>query len=49
MIRVFRHYIPRSLLILGTVGEYIGRIFLDQSSTPQFVVRYIRGKDAADG
>ena len=28
------------LFILGAVGEYLGRIFLDQSGTPQFVVRY---------
>ena len=33
------------LLILGTVGEYLGRIFLDQSGTPQSVVRYTRERD----
>ncbi|MFP8873071.1 MAG: glycosyltransferase family 2 protein [Myxococcota bacterium] len=33
------------LLILGTVGEYLGRIFMDQSGTPQFVVRYTRERD----
>ena len=28
------------LLIIGLVGEYLGRLFLDQSGTPQYVVRY---------
>lgn len=27
-------------MILGTIGEYLGRLFLDQSGAPQFVVRY---------
>ena len=30
------------LVILGTIGEYLGRLFLDHSSAPQFVVRYVR-------
>lgn len=30
------------LVILGTIGEYLGRLFLDHSGTPQFVVRYLR-------
>ncbi len=33
------------LLILGTIGEYLGRIFLDQSKSPQFVVRYVRVRE----
>jgi undecaprenyl-phosphate 4-deoxy-4-formamido-L-arabinose transferase len=32
------------LLILGTIGEYLGRMFLDQSMSPQFVVRYAKGR-----
>src|SRR5215813_11815840 len=28
------------LMILGLVGEYLGRLYLDQTSTPQYVVRY---------
>jgi hypothetical protein len=28
------------LMILGLVGEYLGRLYLDQTGTPQFVVRY---------
>ncbi|MEE2679960.1 MAG: glycosyltransferase family 2 protein [Myxococcota bacterium] len=28
------------LLILGVVGEYLGRVFLDRSGHPQYVVRY---------
>lgn len=30
------------LVILGTVGEYLGRLFLDHSGAPQFVVRDVR-------
>ncbi|MDP7040677.1 MAG: glycosyltransferase family 2 protein [Myxococcota bacterium] len=33
------------LIILGAVGEYLGRIFLDQNGTPQFVVRYLKRND----
>jgi undecaprenyl-phosphate 4-deoxy-4-formamido-L-arabinose transferase len=28
------------LVILGTIGEYLGRLFLDHSQSPQYVVRY---------
>jgi len=35
------------LLILGTIGEYLGRLFLDHSESPQYVVRYV-ARDAAD-
>jgi len=28
------------LMILGLVGEYLGRLYLDQTGTPQFIVRY---------
>ena len=28
------------LLILGLVGEYLGRLYLDHTGTPQYVVRY---------
>jgi hypothetical protein len=27
-------------MILGLVGEYLGRLYLDQTGTPQYVVRY---------
>ena len=30
------------LVVLGTIGEYLGRLFLDHSKRPQFVVRYCR-------
>lgn len=30
------------LLILGTIGEYLGRLFLDHSKAPQFVTRYVK-------
>jgi undecaprenyl-phosphate 4-deoxy-4-formamido-L-arabinose transferase len=29
------------LVILGTIGEYLGRMFLDYSRNPQFVIRYM--------
>ncbi len=35
------------LVILGMIGEYLGRLFLDHSKRPQFVVRYV--KDKRDG
>lgn len=31
------------LMLLGVVGEYLGRLYLDQTGTPQFVVRYAMG------
>jgi glycosyltransferase involved in cell wall biosynthesis len=34
------------LLILGTIGEYLGRLFLDYSGAPQFVVRYVKDAGA---
>ena len=38
------------LMILGLVGEYLGRLYLDQTGTPQYVVRYVKrnnsGSDA---
>ncbi|MBX7168148.1 MAG: glycosyltransferase family 2 protein [Pirellulales bacterium] len=30
------------LFIMGVIGEYLGRMFLDLSRTPQFVVRYVK-------
>lgn len=33
-----------NLLVVGTLGEYLGRLFLDQTGTPQFVVRYTKRK-----
>src|SRR5437868_10432940 len=32
------------LMILGLVGEYLGRLYLDQTGMPQYIVRYaLRG------
>lgn len=36
------------LVILGTMGEYLGRLFLDHSKAPQFVVRYIKRGESLD-
>lgn len=33
------------LVILGTIGEYLGRLFMDHSNSPQFVVRHVRRGD----
>jgi len=30
------------LVLLGAIGEYLGRMFLDHSKMPQCVVRYVR-------
>ncbi len=30
------------LLVLGLVGEYLGRLYLDQTGAPQYIVRYIK-------
>jgi glycosyltransferase involved in cell wall biosynthesis len=29
------------LVVLGMVGEYVGRVFLEQNGMPQYVVRYV--------
>jgi undecaprenyl-phosphate 4-deoxy-4-formamido-L-arabinose transferase len=33
------------LLIIGLVGEYLGRMFLDHAGTPQYIVRYAYARD----
>lgn len=35
------------LVILGAIGEYLGRLFLDHSKSPQFVVRYVKSKETS--
>lgn len=35
------------LMMLGVVGEYLGRLYLDHTGTPQYVVRYAIGPDSA--
>lgn len=37
------------LMALGAVGEYVGRIFLTQNRTPQFVVREVRRHEPPSG
>jgi len=34
------------LMILGLIGEYLGRLYLDQTGTPQYIVRYATGANA---
>ena len=34
-----------NMLMLGLLGEYIGRIFISQNKSPQFVVRQICRQD----
>jgi hypothetical protein len=34
------------LMILGLIGEYLGRLYLDHTGTPQYVVRYVTGANA---
>jgi undecaprenyl-phosphate 4-deoxy-4-formamido-L-arabinose transferase len=38
------------LLILGIIGEYLGRLCLDHAKYPQYVIRYARKrKNGRDG
>lgn len=37
------------LMMLGLVGEYLGRLYLDQTGTPQYVVRYATGANSKAG
>lgn len=32
------------LLVLGMIGEYLGRVFLEQNGMPQYVVRYVHAR-----
>ena len=34
------------LMILGLVGEYLGRLYLDHTGTPQYIVRYLTSVDS---
>ena len=36
------------MLLLGVIGEYVGRIFLGMSKNPQYVVRQVHHRDASD-
>ena len=36
------------LIVLGLIGEYVGRIYLSLNSTPQYVERTVIGKDARE-
>ena len=36
-------------LMLGIIGEYLGRLFLTANRTPQFVVREESGRSVEDG
>ena len=35
-------------LIRAAIGEYLGRMFLDHSGSPQFVVRYVKRRSPTD-
>ena len=33
------------MILLGIIGEYIGRIYISVNNAPQFVIREMIGKD----
>ena len=33
------------MLMLGLVGEYMGRVYISMNSSPQFVIREVVGKE----
>ena len=33
------------MLMLGLIGEYIGRIYISMNSSPQYVIREVIGRD----
>jgi glycosyltransferase involved in cell wall biosynthesis len=33
-----------NLMIAGMLGEYLGRLYMDQTGTPQYVIRYVRSR-----
>lgn len=35
------------MLMLGLIGEYVGRIYISMNSSPQYVIREVIGKDVA--
>ena len=37
------------LVLLGAIGEYLGRLFLDHSKMPQSVVRYVKSRTLSKG
>jgi glycosyltransferase involved in cell wall biosynthesis len=51
MVIIIMFFAGVQLLILGLLGEYIGRLFLSNNKTPQFVIRNAYGadKDAKNG
>ena len=36
------------MLMLGLVGEYMGRMYISMNNSPQFVIREIVGKEAGE-
>ena len=34
------------LLMMGIIGEYIGRIYISLNSSPQYIVRKVTGKNS---
>jgi len=45
MIVLMAFFAGIQFLILGTIGEYLGRLFLHHTGAPQFVVRYVLDAD----
>ncbi len=47
-ISVYVGLLAIQLMILGLVGEYLGRLYLDHTGTPQYVVRYSMREGSKD-
>ena len=36
------------MLMMGLIGEYMGRMYISMNNSPQFVIREIVGKEAKE-
>jgi hypothetical protein len=46
---VLLFFLAAQFLVLGLIGEYVGRLYMETKHRPLFVVREIVGEDARPG